>query len=297
MASKAPFKTTFEAAEVLRPIFTGGAVALDSGARLLATTLGEDVVLTDLETGKHLARVEGDGELISTLTLTPSGSHLIVCSRSLSMRIYTLKSSTDNDTLAPQLVRSVKPHGTPVLVLAVDRTSTLLATGGTDGSIKVWDINGGYVTHTFRGPSVLVSALHFFEVAAGSKKAPEADGKKKRRKSQANDDAEEEDSLTARFRLASGSQDGKVRVWDLHKRNVVATLESHVSAVQGLDSSPAQHALVTAGHYLVGLEVLEGPQGGAVLRIGRGRRLHWRWRSNLHCGLQRVPTVMGHRHG
>ncbi|KAK8065321.1 hypothetical protein PG997_012068 [Apiospora hydei] len=249
MSGKSPFKTTFEAGEVIRPIFTGGAFALDNSARLLATTLGEDVVLTDLKTGKHLATVEGDGEIVSTLTLTPSGSHLIVCSRSLSMRIYSLKRSTPDEEVATQLLRTVKPHGTPVLVLAVDRTSTLLATGGTDGSIKVWDIVGGYVTHTFRGPSVLVSALHFFEVAAGSKKGAEVNGKKddkkKRRKSQAADD--DEDSPTARFRLASGSQDGKVRVWDLHKRNVVANLDSHVSDVQGIDYSPEQEVLVTAG--------------------------------------------------
>ncbi|KAK9775559.1 putative WD40-repeat-containing domain protein [Seiridium cardinale] len=251
MAGKSPFKTTFEATEVIRPIFTGGAIGLDNGARVLATTLGEDVVFTDLKTGKHLGKVEGDGEQISTLTLTPSGSHLIVCSRSLSMRIYSLKSTETNGPISHQLLRSLKPHATPVVVLAVDRTGTLLATGGTDGGIKVWDIAGGFVTHTFRGPSVLVSALHFFEVAASSKKGPEINGgtddKKKRRKSRTSAGEQEDDqSVTARFRLASGSQDGKVRVWDLHKRSVIANLESHVSDVQGLEYSPEQDVLVSA---------------------------------------------------
>lgn len=59
MAAKAPFKTTFAATEVIRPIFTGGAIAIENQARVLATTLGEDVVLTDIRTGKHLAKVEG----------------------------------------------------------------------------------------------------------------------------------------------------------------------------------------------------------------------------------------------
>ncbi|PNY26914.1 U3 small nucleolar RNA-associated protein 13 [Tolypocladium capitatum] len=247
MATKQPLKTTFDADRVVRPIFTGGSVAIDNGARILATTLGEDAVLTDPANGRHLAQIEGDGESISTLTLTPSGSHLIICSRSLSMRIFALKRSSDDNYVEASLIRTLKPHSTPVVVLAVDRTSTLLATGGTDGAIKVWDIVAGYVTHTFRGPSVLVSALHFFEVAARAKESHSArKGKEGVGAQDDPDDEEAEGVSTINFRLASGSQDGKVRVWDLHRRSCVANLDSHVSDVQRLDYSPEQQAIVSA---------------------------------------------------
>ncbi|KAL1868271.1 U3 small nucleolar RNA-associated protein 13 [Diaporthe australafricana] len=163
------------------------------------------------------------------------------------MRIYSLKVSDDQDAIEATLTRTLKPHGTPVVVLAVDRTGTLLATGAADGNIKVWDIIGGYVTHTFRGPSVLVSALHFFEIASSRLLDEQVTGKKgKKSKRKSDVGSEDKDDVTAKFRLASGSQDGKVRVWDLHKRAVVADLESHVSDVQGLDYSVSQHALVTA---------------------------------------------------
>lgn len=246
MASKQPLKTTFDADRVLRPIFTGGSVSIDNKAQILATTIGENAILTEPATGKHLGQVEGDGELISTLTLTPTGSHLIICSRSLSMRIFALKRSSTDNLIAPTLVRTLKPHGTPVVVLAVDRTSTLLATGGTDGTIKVWDIAGGYVTHTFRGPSVLVSALHFFEMAGRSKDASSKEKSRKGSRGRAEEDDEASEEQVTNFRLVSGSQDGKVKVWDLNKRSCITTLDSHVSDVQALDYSPTQNAIVSA---------------------------------------------------
>ena len=59
MASKAPLKTTFDIGQVIRPIFTGGAVDIDNEARILVTSLGEEVILTDPTNNKHLASIDG----------------------------------------------------------------------------------------------------------------------------------------------------------------------------------------------------------------------------------------------
>lgn len=163
------------------------------------------------------------------------------------MKIYSLrKNGVEDDSIDVTLVRSLKPHATPVVVLAVDRTSTLLATGGTDGTIKVWDIAGGYVTHTFRGPSVLASALRFFEVAGRRDEGVKKGKKGSKKQGAPSEDGDVGNDTTINFRLAGGFQDGKVRVWDLHRRSCIADLDSHVSDVQSIDFSPAQEALVSA---------------------------------------------------
>lgn len=59
MASRTPYQTTFEPEHVIQPIYTGGSVALDRRGQVLATTLGEDALLTDLKTGRELARIDG----------------------------------------------------------------------------------------------------------------------------------------------------------------------------------------------------------------------------------------------
>lgn len=122
------------------------------------------------------------------------------------MRIYALQYS-DEDVLKPSLIRTIKPHTSPVVISIVDSTGTLLATGASDGVVKVWDIRGGFVTHTLHGHGGVVSALHFFTLS------------------------EQSTSL----RLASGNEDGKVRIWNLNNRKVVANLDAHVSVVRSLD--------------------------------------------------------------
>jgi U3 small nucleolar RNA-associated protein 13 len=166
------------------------------------------------------------------------------------MRIYALKPSPISAyAINFELLRTLKPHTTPVVILAVDQTSTLLATGAADGVVKVWDILGGYVTHTFRGPNILISALHFFELVASSRDEESGISSRNRKKEQRkrNASAEEEQSEAARgFRLASGSQDGKVRIWDLYKRTCASVLDSHVSDVTTFDYSADANVLLTA---------------------------------------------------
>ncbi|CAD6590075.1 MAG: U3 small nucleolar RNA-associated protein 13 [Alectoria sarmentosa] len=249
MSSRTKLTTTYDPERTIQPIYTGGDVALDREGRILATCLGEEALLTDLGTGELLARIEGDGEVLTALSLTPSLSHLIACSRSLSMKIYALqRSENDSPLISASLLRTLKPHTTPVITAAVDSTGTLLATGGADGVIKVWDIRGGYVTHTFRGHAGVVSALRFFELSATELGNDSKSNKKKRSKTelqQGQSMANGHDS-GAVFRLASGSEDGKIRIWDLAKRKSVATLDSHVSVVRSLDYSADAHIFVSA---------------------------------------------------
>ncbi|KAI9695755.1 MAG: U3 small nucleolar RNA-associated protein 13 [Bogoriella megaspora] len=246
MAQTTEIKTTFDPVKTIQPFYTGGSVALSEDDQTLATSLGEDIVITNLRSGGELARVDGDGEPITTISLTPDASYLIACSRSLAVRIYSLRWS--GDILVPQLQRTLKPHASPVVTSAVDGTGTLLATGGADGSIKVFDIRGGFVTHTFHGHSGVVTALHFFEVEGEEDHHKERKGRKSRKRrsnGEPMDVDEPKDGRTAGFRLASGGEDSKIRIWDLHKRKSVAKLDSHVSVVRGLDFSKEASALVS----------------------------------------------------
>lgn len=158
------------------------------------------------------------------------------------MRVYALQSSL-SDAIEPKLVRTLKPHTAPVVTTAVDETGSLLATGGADGVVKVWDIRAGFVSHTFHGHSGVISALHFFQVDAEE----EQPSKSRKRKSRQGDEVAQEaqSGETAGYKLASGGEDGKVRVWDLHKRKSVATLDSHVSVVRSLDFSSEQKLLLS----------------------------------------------------
>jgi hypothetical protein len=61
MDSSSQLKTTFEPETVIQPIFTRGNVALTRDGRILASCVEEDTVLTDLQTGVQLAKIEGVG--------------------------------------------------------------------------------------------------------------------------------------------------------------------------------------------------------------------------------------------
>lgn len=144
------------------------------------------------------------------------------------MRIFSLQyhpaTSDSTAVINHKQLRSVKGHDAPVHAAEIDSTGTLLATGGAEGLVKVWDLKGGFVTHNFRGHGGVVSALKFYSPAkSDGKNGPAASG----------------------WKLASGADDTKVRVWDLMKRTCIAVLDSHVSVVRGLDWSEDGRVLIS----------------------------------------------------
>ena len=115
-------------------------------------------------------------------------------------------------------VRAWKGHVMPVLCMACDPTGTLVATGSADRSVRVWDIKGGYCTHSFREHSEIVSTVMFH---------PDP----------------------YRLLLFSSSSDCYTRVWDLHDHNkpCSAAFSNHVSPPTDLALSDDGYLLVTAG--------------------------------------------------
>ena len=169
------------------------------------------------------------------------------------MQIYALHlSEKGSPPPKPLLLRTVKPHTTPVITTSVDKTGTLIATGSADGVIKIWDIRAGYVTHTFRGHNGLITALHFFETVQTKQNYDSSKPliQKTKQKSTMSQDESRAKAATnlgdATFHLASGSEDGKIRIWSLTKRKAISTLDSHVSVVRGLHFSSKHNLLLSA---------------------------------------------------
>jgi U3 small nucleolar RNA-associated protein 13 len=161
------------------------------------------------------------------------------------MRVYYLKWSDDGKAIRPILLRSQKPHSIPIVAITIDRTSTIVAIGAADGTVMVLPIVSAHISHRLRGANVLTTSLHFFEIPGSAIDRRKGGGTAA--PGPGFDSTEESGAVsTVNWRLAAGFQNGKVRVWDLHRRNCIATLESHDADVTSLDFSPSQLALVTA---------------------------------------------------
>lgn len=149
------------------------------------------------------------GDAVTSLALSPDGTHLAVCARNLLLRIVAIPSG--------EVVHSrARAHDAPVVTMQCDSSSTLVATGGADGSVKVWDLRRGHMTHVFRGHGGIISALRFYG-----------------------------DSTTNRWMLATGADDCRVRLWDLVTRETLGVFENHASVIRGLDFTPDGRTLIS----------------------------------------------------
>ncbi|PFX26688.1 Transducin beta-like protein 3 [Stylophora pistillata] len=201
-------KSNYEVSSKIDAFYTGGKVQFSSKEDHLFCTCNDKVQVVHVETGKVVHTLQEEGDVISCFAASPDDKFCVTASKSLLLRQWEWNTG--------EQIRTWKAvHRAPIVAMTFDTTSTLLATGSSDSTVKVWDIIKQYYTHNFKGSQGVVSLVSFHP-------------------------------NTNALQLFSASDDCKIRVWDLKKSRCVAVLESHFSVVTSLAFSHSGEIMISS---------------------------------------------------
>lgn len=204
------FKSNYAVSSKIEPFYKGGKVQISHDEQYIFCTCGSRVNVLQIHTGKVIHSIEQDDqEDITSFSVSPDNEMLVTASRALLLKQWDWKQET-----CTRSWRAI--HNVPVASMTFDCTSTLLATGGCDGTIKLWDVVKQYCTHNLKGSSGVVHLVEFH---------PDI----------------------SRLQLFSSSVDCKIRIWDLRTSKCLCVLESHFSAVTSLAFSPDGQTMISSG--------------------------------------------------
>ncbi|KAK3588773.1 hypothetical protein CHS0354_003009 [Potamilus streckersoni] len=194
----AQLKSNFAILNKFEAFYTGGNVQISNDGVYMFCGCGNKVQVLELQTGKlHLSIGQEEDEEITRFSLTPDNQYLITATQHLLLRQWNWREKI--------LIRTWKAiHVAPVVSMAFDSTSTLLATGSADSTIKIWDIDKQYCTHNLKGHHGIISVVAFHH------------------------------AVSQELRLFSAGEDYKVRVWNLQNSQCIALVEAHYSLVTSL---------------------------------------------------------------
>jgi U3 small nucleolar RNA-associated protein 13 len=183
-------------------------VRITSDGTYLISTCQHQIKGIHILTRKTSFVLEADTECITTWALKPDDTILISTDRNLMIYVWDLVSGT--------IIKRMRGHDQPILEMEFDPTGSFISTGASDGTIRVWDVEGGFCTHHFKGHRSVITALKFH-------------------------------SKKQNWMLFSASEDGQLRVWNLLEKSCLSILEGHMSCVPSLDISLCGNYLISAG--------------------------------------------------
>ncbi|CAJ1943861.1 unnamed protein product [Sphenostylis stenocarpa] len=236
-------KTNYRCFPAMQQFYTGGPFVVSSDNSFIVCACGESIKIVDSATAAIRSSLDADSESITALALSPDDRLLFSSSHSRQIRVWDLS------TL--KCVRSWKGHDGPVMCMTCHPSGGLLATGGADRKVLVWDVDGGYCTHYFKGHGGVVSCIMFHPDPEKQLSDDGTDGR-------GGDNSLLMELIQMKLLFASsplmqtddGGDHATVRVWDVSKtkkKNCIATLDNHRSAVTSLAISEDGWTLLSGG--------------------------------------------------
>ncbi len=123
------------------------------GKLLASAGIDNRVILWDMPSGRFKAEMIGHVRPVTGCLFSSNGRYLVSKSQDLTVRIWDLVKFEEVAILTPQTKEYsyyiVRGGGQGIASMAFSRDSNLLATGGYDSLIKIWDVYDGSELKTF----------------------------------------------------------------------------------------------------------------------------------------------------
>jgi WD40 repeat protein/serine/threonine protein kinase len=134
------------------------------GTRLASASADQTAKIWDWTTGRVLRPLEGHKGPVFSVAFSPDGTRLATASADQTARVW--------DVNTGRLLHSLQGHTAPVVSVAFNPSGTQLATASHDKLVKVWNATTGQVLHTFRAHQNVVRSVAFnsdgSQLASGS---------------------------------------------------------------------------------------------------------------------------------
>ncbi|HPZ08316.1 MAG TPA: protein kinase [Candidatus Eremiobacteraeota bacterium] len=186
-AETGELEDTFEA-----PDWSVEAIAFTPDSEWLASGGSSNTIsLWDLIEDEELATLEGHKDSILCLSFAPCGTILVSGSKDNTVKLWSIREKgLLTRSIITELVHSFEGHTGSVLSVCFNYDGSLIASGGKDNMIKLWDVKSCKLLFNLTGHTSPVTSLCF--------------------------------SSDGTF-VISGSKDGTIKIWNLEEKSLIST--------------------------------------------------------------------------